>query len=574
MAKTFLLLQPWGVAGGADRCGLDLCEWFKGQGWSVVTCVTRENSRGNTWRAKFEALGEFVDFGPDWRVGRCSERVRDLMLRLRPAALCVNNSHEGFACARMMRDLVPECLMTCLIHMDLPGSWDFCGQLAKGQHQWFHRILTVSTRLVRHLKALGVPQDKLQAVPWFGFKADPAPDTLLTMREVVRRELNIRPDQYTILFPCRLEAQKQPRLIPQIAKALLPGNNQIFIVAGDGTAGPRVRQAVQENGHAGNFRFLGGVEPENMQALYAASDVLCLPSLDEGVPLVFFEAMQCGVPIVGSDVGACAELVGNGATGILIPKGAHQHADNYAEALRYLMKNPDKSKLLADQAKKRVDGPFSYHNWQARIAKAFGGAGLPAGSMLVPTKVPVNKVFIIGAPRTGTTSVGEALRLMGCRNYGFDPYMQELYNHGNYAPIWEVVGMYDSFSDGPFNSGLFYKVLAERYQSARFILTVRNKQDWRESHRNHFDPGVPNRHVPAQFKMQRYESDTWSRWYDERNAEIRAFFHRQNRAHHLLEFNISTEQNPWGRLVEFLQGEVTVPNPMPVFPRLNQFRSP
>lgn len=573
--KTFLLFAPWLTSGGADRCGLDLCRFFKSQGWNVVTVATRENHAGNLWRHKFDAVcDEVIDLGPDWRVGNCSARIRDVVLRLRPRVCCTNNSHEAFSCARMLHDLLPDCLHTCLIHMDLPGAWDFPGHLAAGLHRWFNRILTVSNKLADSMALAGVPREKLMPVHWFGYEKEPDPEQQKIMRQIVRNELGIVPGQFTVLFPMRLQPQKQPMLLPRIAASILKNNsNVVFLVAGDGQMTPHVKRQVERDRTGASFRFLGGVDPDNMGALYAAADALCLPSLDEGIPLVYFEAMQYGVPIVGSDVGAVSELVTANATGLLVPKGGHQFSENYAEALRWIMQHRKDVVKLVEQGRRQVRGHFSHAHWQTRISTAFNDAGLPAASFVKPRTTPVNKVFVIGAPRTGTTSVGAALKALGYRDYGHDPYAQELWQHGNYEPIWEIVGQHDSFSDGPFNTGDFYKTLATRYPQARFILTTRDKQKWKESHRRHFDPAVPNPWVKERFKMHRYEPEIWWRWYDRRNAQIRAFFQEMNRAHHLLELEIGGTSDNFSRLIEFLGSEATVPSPLPEFPWLNKHSS-
>ena len=571
--KTFLTFRPWGVPGGSDRCSLDVCKFFKAQGWRVVIVFTREHRNGNEWRCKFdEACDEVIDLGHEWRTGNCSARIRDIVLRLRPRVINVNDSHEGYDSARMLHEILPDCLVTCLIHMNLPGSWDFPGQLVQGQHRWFHRILTVSQKLADEMQTRGVPTEKLAAVPWFGYEKEPDPEVQATMRAVVRRELGLNPQQFTVLFPMRLTEQKQPMLVPKIAKLMLHhGGNPAFVVAGDGPLGPKMRKQVEADATAGHFRFLGSVDPTNMDALYAAADALCLPSMDEGIPLVYFEAMQSGVPIVGSDVGAVAELVKANRNGILIPNGAHTEPKNYAEALRFLMTNREQAAKLADQAKSHVARHFSHEAWQARISAALNDAGLPTRPLLEVRTAPVNKVFVIGAPRTGTSSVGRALSILGFRDYGHDPYLQELYNHGCLEPIWERVGMHDSFSDGPFNTGDFYRVLAERYPQARFVLTVRDKQKWKESHRRHFDPVFPNKDVKDRFKMHRYEPEIWWRWYDRRNAQIRAFFQETNRPHHLLELNIGGDSDNFERLINFLGPEARVPSPCPQFPWVNKF---
>lgn len=59
-----------------------------------------------------------------------------------------------------------------------------------------------------------------------------------------------------------------------------------------------------------SFKMLGKKRPAEMPEIMNIIDVLVLPSLNEGLPLVTLEAMKCGAHVVGSDVGGISEAIG------------------------------------------------------------------------------------------------------------------------------------------------------------------------------------------------------------------------------------------------------------------------
>ena len=59
------------------------------------------------------------------------------------------------------------------------------------------------------------------------------------------------------------------------------------------------------------IRFFGNQPSSAMPDIMNCIDVLVLPSLNEGLPLVCAEALSCGAAVVGSDVGGIAEVIGS-----------------------------------------------------------------------------------------------------------------------------------------------------------------------------------------------------------------------------------------------------------------------
>jgi glycosyltransferase involved in cell wall biosynthesis len=89
-----------------------------------------------------------------------------------------------------------------------------------------------------------------------------------------------------------------------------------------------------------------GARPHDEIPLWMnAADVLCLPSLSEGLPNVVLEAMACGLPVVASRVGGVPEVVQDGVNGFLVPP---DDAGSLSVALgRALSTNWDRSAITS-----------------------------------------------------------------------------------------------------------------------------------------------------------------------------------------------------------------------------------
>jgi glycosyltransferase involved in cell wall biosynthesis len=114
--------------------------------------------------------------------------------------------------------------------------------------------------------------------------------------------------------------------------------------------------------------FKGYPSDAEMIALYASSDMLILPSRDEGLPYVIIEALASGLPVVASDVGGISDAVRDGVSGILIEPGA---ADQLADAMRRLSLDAQYRRELGEHARQIAVEEFSTDICLARVERVF-----------------------------------------------------------------------------------------------------------------------------------------------------------------------------------------------------------
>ena len=149
------------------------------------------------------------------------------------------------------------------------------------------------------------------------------------------------------------------------------------IYAGDGILRAHVEREAQELGIDRRVRFLGFVNQQGLPAIYAASDVLVLPSEHEAFGLVVNEAFACGCPAIVSDACGCVgDLVRDGETGFVVPVG---DVAALAGRLEVLVTQPERRRAMGDRARARIAewGPDQH-------AKAFVDACVELAARRIP----------------------------------------------------------------------------------------------------------------------------------------------------------------------------------------------
>jgi len=125
-------------------------------------------------------------------------------------------------------------------------------------------------------------------------------------RAEVCRKLGLDAKRRRVLYVGNLVPVKGPTVLAKAAEQLAE-TDVIFV--GSGT----------EKINTG--RCVGARSHDEIALWMNACDVLCLPSLNEGLPNVLLEAMACGLPVVASRVGGVPEIVREGVNGLLTPAG-------------------------------------------------------------------------------------------------------------------------------------------------------------------------------------------------------------------------------------------------------------
>jgi glycosyltransferase involved in cell wall biosynthesis len=179
-------------------------------------------------------------------------------------------------------------------------------------------------------------------------------------RASARAQLGLAPESVVALFIGQLEARKDPlSAIAAAEAAVAAGAPLVLLVAGEGPLAERVR------GHAGPaVRVLG--YRDDPQTLFAAADVLVMPSLREGQSIAVLEAMRDGLALVVSDGAGNPELVAD--AGEVVAAGDSRALA--AALVRLAGDTHERQRLGA--ARRRYEEHFSLERFRERMAALYG----------------------------------------------------------------------------------------------------------------------------------------------------------------------------------------------------------
>ncbi len=162
-----------------------------------------------------------------------------------------------------------------------------------------------------------------------------------------------------MIFACRqLFPRKGIRFLIEAVAKLRPKYPDInLIIAGDGFERPTLEKLAKDRGLGDRTQFLGWMANKDLPQYYRGCAVSVIPSLEEGFGIPAAEAMGCETPVVASDAGGLPEVVENGVTGFVVPKG---DADALAAAIDRLLADADLRKRMGKAGRARALARFDW----------------------------------------------------------------------------------------------------------------------------------------------------------------------------------------------------------------------
>jgi L-malate glycosyltransferase len=154
----------------------------------------------------------------------------------------------------------------------------------------------------------GIPLDKFGTQP------------IASERAAIRASIGLAPDDLVLIQVARLDYLKDhATAIRTIERVKNHCGRARLLLVGDGPERGAIESLVRQREMEEHVLVLG--QRHDVPRLLAASDIVLLSSISEGIPLTLIEAMAAGLPVVSTRVGGVAEVVVDGQTGALAPSG-------------------------------------------------------------------------------------------------------------------------------------------------------------------------------------------------------------------------------------------------------------
>ncbi|NKB21044.1 MAG: glycosyltransferase [Alphaproteobacteria bacterium] len=112
----------------------------------------------------------------------------------------------------------------------------------------------------------------------------------------------------------------------------------------------------------------GPVAGNALPAIYKNTDIFCLPSLEEGFPLVNLQALTSGCPIITTEAAGAADIIQDGRNGLII---ANDSVEALTDALQKLIGDATLRNQMSGAAIASVQDGFTWEQYVSRAMATF-----------------------------------------------------------------------------------------------------------------------------------------------------------------------------------------------------------
>lgn len=198
------------------------------------------------------------------------------------------------------------------------------------------------------------------------------PEELYPVNKMMAREiLKLDPKEFILLQLGRIVPRKGvDNLIHALSKLKSANMNVRLLLVGieQGVEMFRLQTLARENALEEFVTFTGPENREMLKYYYSAADIFVTTPWYEPFGITPLEAMACGTPVIGAEVGGIKYTVLDGQTGFLVPS---RDPDMLAQKIRLLNSKPRLHLKMSNNALERVKSEFTWDKVAAQMDRLY-----------------------------------------------------------------------------------------------------------------------------------------------------------------------------------------------------------
>lgn len=211
-------------------------------------------------------------------------------------------------------------------------------------------VTAVSSSLVKQTYDLIAPQKEIHTIHNFIEQKEETGEDV----SLLKKEYGIKEGEKVLIHVSNF---RQVKRVTDVVRAFYHVQQKVdakLLLVGDGPEMTAVCYLVKDLDIVDKVLFLG--KQENVDDLYAISDLKLLLSEKESFGLVLLEAMANGVPCIGTNIGGIPEVIEDGKTGYICEVGNYKEA---AEKALSLLQNDSLYEEMSASSLRSVWSKFS-----------------------------------------------------------------------------------------------------------------------------------------------------------------------------------------------------------------------
>jgi len=195
----------------------------------------------------------------------------------------------------------------------------------------------------------GIPEDKLLCIPY---------GVDLSRFQQVSRGDNV----FRIVFAGTICLRKGVQyLLKAFSELNLPDSELVFM----GTVSEDIKGILKQYGGGCLVKHIPHFE---LYKHYSQGSVFVLPSIEEGLARVLFEAMACGLPVIATPNTGAEDIIENGKQGFIVPI---RDVEALKEKILYLYEHQDIAKQMGQLAKQKVSTGYTWDDYGDRVISVY-----------------------------------------------------------------------------------------------------------------------------------------------------------------------------------------------------------